>query len=466
MNLKFLTLLSFFIVYFVGNNCDIPVHCLYDQYEGMWVYQLSSNNFNNSINCSAPIEFATQYKIKLLYPNIVVDQYGNSGYWTRIYDEGVEVVIANRKFFAFSKYVINNGVAVSVCNETFPGWYHGVDGKNWGCFFGYRVTSSKTTELFETEIKNSLNEDKIWKAENHMIENINSNPTNSWTATSYENIFKDKTIKQFKRMMGSSKSFNNGEIPKFAEVKESKQYKTKIEDLPANFDWRNVNGANYVSPVRDQGACGSCYTFATTAMLEARMRILSQNSVQTILSTQKVVSCSEYSQGCDGGFEYLVSKYGEDFGLINENCFPYQSGSGQTIPCSYCQNAKLYNVTDYYYIGGYYGASTTELMMLEIYENGPITVSFEVYSDFHTYSGGVYTHKSSNDLLSDNLPWELVNHAVCAVGWGFDPVSNLPYWIVKNSWSSDWGLEGYFWILKGSDECGIESGPVAATPVF
>jgi cathepsin C len=84
-------------------------------------------------------------------------------------------------------------------------------------------------------------------------------------------------------------------------------------------DWRNVNGVNYVSPIRNQQSCGSCYTFGSMAMHEARLRIYSNNTKQTVFSTQDIVECSVYSQGCDGGFPYLVAgKYSEDFGVVEE----------------------------------------------------------------------------------------------------------------------------------------------------
>ena len=73
------------------------------------------------------------------------------------------------------------------------------------------------------------------------------------------------------------------------------------KSLPEEFDWRNVDGKNYVSPVRNQGSCGSCYAFGTLAMFEARVRILSNNTKTPVFSPQDVVSCSPYSQGCEGG---------------------------------------------------------------------------------------------------------------------------------------------------------------------
>lgn len=80
-----------------------------------------------------------------------------------------------------------------------------------------------------------------------------------------------------------------------------------FRQLPDEFDWRDVNGVNYVSPVRNQQSCGSCYAFGSMAMLEARTRILTNNSRQPVFSTQDVVSCSEYAQGCEGGFPYLIA---------------------------------------------------------------------------------------------------------------------------------------------------------------
>ena len=83
--------------------------------------------------------------------------------------------------------------------------------------------------------------------------------------------------------------------------------------LPESWDWRQVNGVNYVSDVRNQGSCGSCYAFSSMGMLEARIKILTNNTVSPVLSTQDVVSCSKLSPGCEGGFPYLVAgRYAKD----------------------------------------------------------------------------------------------------------------------------------------------------------
>ena len=77
--------------------------------------------------------------------------------------------------------------------------------------------------------------------------------------------------------------------------------------LPAAFDWRNVSGETFTSPVRNQGSCGSCYAFASMAMNEARLRVKTMNRNQTVFSTQDIVECAEYAQGCDGELSFTYS---------------------------------------------------------------------------------------------------------------------------------------------------------------
>jgi cathepsin C len=125
--------------------------------------------------------------------------------------------------------------------------------------------------------------------------------------------------------------------------------------IPQSWDWRNISGENFVSPVRDQGQCGSCYSFGSSAMLEARIRIRSKNAKQPILSPQDVLSCSNYAQGCSGGFPYLIAgKYGRDYGLLEEACYPYQGIDSACTPNPQpgC-NRQRWMTSQYYYIGGF-----------------------------------------------------------------------------------------------------------------
>jgi len=226
--------------------------------------------------------------------------------------------------------------------------------------------------------------------------------------------------------------------------------------LPVSFDWRNVSGVSFLSPIRNQASCGSCYAFASMGMNEARLRIRTLNTDQTIFSPQDIVECSEYSQGCDGGFPYLISgKYAEDFGLVEEKCNPYKGIDGT---CHTNQSCTRHYSTRYHYVGGFYGACNQELMKIELVKNGPLVVAFEVYDDFLSYQGGIYHHTFLKDEKNFKFdPFQLTNHAVLLVGYGTDQQSGQDYWIVKNSWGTSWGENGFFRIRRGNDECAIES---------
>jgi cathepsin C len=245
-------------------------------------------------------------------------------------------------------------------------------------------------------------------------------------------------------------------------TKKSESISLEASALPDEFDWRNVGGVSYVSPVRNQGSCGSCYTFGSLAMLESRLRIMSFNRNQTIFSTQDIVECSPYSQGCDGGFPYLIAgKYAEDFGVVAESCNPYTGNDGT---CHTDQTCSRQYATHYKYIGGFYGACNEDLMKIAIVRNGPIAVSFEVYPDFMTYTSGIYVHTGIKDELNFAFnPFELTNHVVAIVGYGEQ--NGVKYWIVKNSWGTNWGENGFFRIRRGTDECAIESIAVESFPL-
>eukprot|EP00698_Gefionella_okellyi_P019552 TRINITY_DN6000_c0_g2_i1.p1 TRINITY_DN6000_c0_g2~~TRINITY_DN6000_c0_g2_i1.p1 ORF type:complete len:467 (-),score=94.54 TRINITY_DN6000_c0_g2_i1:789-2048(-) len=411
---------------------------------------------SNSENCSAALDYTQNFVVNLTYPDVAVGPRGELGFWTMIYNQGFEVRIDGRKFFAFSLYSQSGDKVTSYCATTFNGWYHNDDQSNWGCYTGYKMAQDEPRVSFVSSTADLDN--KAFVNDLEFIANINAMQS-SWTAAAYPEL-NGWTMSMMQRRAGAK------QVP--LSVMASKQAPSQQESvpvptasaLPDSFDWRNKSGVNYVSPVRNQQSCGSCYAFASMGTLEARIRIRSENRLQPVLSPQDAVSCSEYSQGCDGGFPYLTAgKYGQDFGIVEESCFPY---TAVDTPCSQrCANpSKRWHTKEYQYIGGYYGACTEELMRAEIYANGPIAVSFEVYPDFHNYKSGVYRHTGA---VTFN-PFELTNHVVVIVGWGATDAGDQ-YWIVKNSWGPAWGLDGYFWIARGVDECAIESIAVAVEPI-
>jgi len=236
----------------------------------------------------------------------------------------------------------------------------------------------------------------------------------------------------------------------------------KYEGLPENWDWRNVKGVNYDVELRNQGGCGSCYAMAAISSLESRFRVATENRFKTSLSSQDVLSCSYYNQGCEGGYPFLVGKHAHDFGLVEESCAKYQ---GADIPCGAekCQNSKRYYVSDYGYVGGYYGGCNEVAMMKDIHQHGPLMIAFEAPGNLFYYTGGIFTGSkpdSEDEHVAGLNIWEKTNHAVVAVGWGVE--KGQKYWIIKNTWGKTWGEGGYFRIKRGVDECGIESMSVSA----
>jgi len=237
--------------------------------------------------------------------------------------------------------------------------------------------------------------------------------------------------------------------------------------LPKNFDWRNEEG-NIVTDVVSQGSCGSCYAIAMVDAITMRLRVLTKGQDQTLLSPQNVVSCSDYNQGCEGGYPYLVAKFAEDIGLVPDYCEVYTAeDSACRISCPDNKPLKVYHVKNYKYIGGFYGACNEASMMYDLYHYGPIVIALNAPSDLFYYNKGIYDSKDtdSDDWdITKTSRWEKTNHAVTCIGYGEE--DGHKYWIIKNSWGQNWGMDGYFKMTRGNDEVSAESMSVSAQIVL
>ncbi|KAG4929550.1 hypothetical protein JHK82_046614 [Glycine max] len=208
--------------------------------------------------------------------------------------------------------------------------------------------------------------------------------------------------------------------------------------LPDEKDWRKEG---IVSQVKDQGNCGSCWTFSTTGALEAAYAQAFGKNIS--LSEQQLVDCAGAFNnfGCNGGlpsqaFEYI--KY--NGGLDTEEAYPY---TGKDGVCKFTAKNVAVRVIDSINIT--LGAED-ELKQAVAFVR-PVSVAFEVAKDFRFYNNGVYT-----STICGSTPMD-VNHAVLAVGYGVE--DGVPYWIIKNSWGSNWGDNGYFKMELGKNMCGV-----------
>ncbi|XVE53984.1 hypothetical protein DITRI_Ditri03aG0046400 [Diplodiscus trichospermus] len=208
--------------------------------------------------------------------------------------------------------------------------------------------------------------------------------------------------------------------------------------LPESKDWRE---AGIVSPVKDQGSCGSCWTFSTTGALEAAYHQAFGKGIS--LSEQQLVDCAGAFNnfGCNGGlpsqaFEYI--KY--NGGLDTEEAYPYTAKDGQ---CKFSSENIGVQVIDSVNIT----LGSEDELKHAVALVRPVSVAFQVVTSFRFYKGGVYTSDKCGSTSMD------VNHAVLAVGYGVE--NGIPYWLIKNSWGAEWGDNGYFKMEMGKNMCGV-----------
>lgn len=293
------------------------------------------------------------------------------------------------------------------------------------------------------------------------VSHLNSRPGMTWKASTDQGDIGRLTVKEAKQLLGAKKG---GKIlPRIT-------HKNADIKVPDSFDSRtNWPQCATMRQIRDQSACGSCWAFGAVEAISDRYCIF--NKVNLSLSALDMLSCCDScGDGCNGGYPSSAWAYWVSNGLVPESCAPYPFPScdhhipNSKNPCpsdeyntpscpSGCNDTENWS-TSLHYGQTSYSVSGEDDIKSEIYQNGPVEVAFDVYSDFLTYKSGVYQH-TSGDYLG--------GHAVKMLGWGV-ATDGTPYWIVANSWNAHWGNQGYFWILRGQDECGIEDEADAGIP--
>eukprot|EP00931_Biecheleriopsis_adriatica_P044976 TRINITY_DN25778_c0_g1_i1.p1 TRINITY_DN25778_c0_g1~~TRINITY_DN25778_c0_g1_i1.p1 ORF type:complete len:480 (-),score=102.26 TRINITY_DN25778_c0_g1_i1:54-1457(-) len=242
---------------------------------------------------------------------------------------------------------------------------------------------------------------------------------------------------------------------------------------PADIDWRETKA---VSPVKNQGVCGACWAFVTAEEIES-MFVLWQNGggsgASEVFSVQQLISCAPQADGCGGGNPINGYNYVSDSksGLVQEEFWPYEGG---LLPSQNCQeqwctkpcNRNLSDTITYEHIigpraavlGGLWAtplcspgsecsSQNLENMRRVLVELGPIgvAVNSRVWYD---YKRGVLSEDAC-----EGSAWGDLDHAAQLTG--YNTSADMPYWIVRNQWTTNWGMNGYIWLEYGKNTCGI-----------
>jgi len=205
---------------------------------------------------------------------------------------------------------------------------------------------------------------------------------------------------------------------------------------PTNYDW---NSCGVVTPVYNQGQCGSCWAFSATETIESYYAL--GGGSLTELSPEQIVDCDTggEDQGCNGGFPSGAYQYVEQAGGMDPlSDYPYTAGEGESGSCQFNAGEVVAKVTGYTSVSGESGL----YQQTSSSSGGPVSVCVDA-SSWQDYSGGVLTSCGTD-----------VDHCVQLTGYSNYGQSGS-YWLVRNSWGEDWGESGYIWVQIGEDLCAI-----------
>jgi len=211
---------------------------------------------------------------------------------------------------------------------------------------------------------------------------------------------------------------------------------------PASFDWR-TSSQNILTPVYNQEQCGSCWAFSATESIESQWA-LAGNQLAS-LSVQQIVDCDTTSDGCEGGwtqnaYNSVIQEGGQD----SWQSYPYTAQDGTCQFDSSNVAAKISSYENVY-------PNNEPQMASWLAQYGPVSICVDA-SSWNDYGGGV---------MSASQCGNSIDHCVLAVG--YDTTANPPYWIVRNSWGTDWGVQsGFIYLQFGQNTCDLAYEPTSA----
>lgn len=316
-------------------------------------------------------------------------------------------------------------------------------------------------EKFQEELLSDKKpSNKITHRQAEIAKKVNRLKT-TWTATEYK--------RDYTPLLGAILDGLEG-LPE-------KEFKQINANLPDEFDLREAfPKCESLREVRDQANCGSCWAFGAVEAMSDRICIKSGQTDQRRVSAQNLLACC-YSCGfgCDGGYPAYAWSYWKNTGIVTGGlygdkefcqsyflppCDHHVEGSHGECPdtvdtpsCTKtCENGNSYSA-ELTKGASAYSVSGEANIRQELYENGSVEASFTVYEDFLTYKSGVYQHVTGSALGG---------HAIKILGWGVE--NGTKFWLCANSWNDEWGDGGFFKILRGNNECGIERSVNAGVP--
>lgn len=295
----------------------------------------------------------------------------------------------------------------------------------------FKVTYGKNyANKVEETIRRAIWEKHVLVIEEHNHAYVNGETTFWMGPNEYMDMHHDEFVKTMNTYPGRSDHGNHLVYQGVADV----------TDLPATVDWREKG---FVTEVKNQGQCGSCWAFSTTGSLEGQWFNKTKSLVS--LSEQNLVDCAgkQGNKGCEGGLMDQAFTYIKDNGGIDtEASYPY---TGQDGTCTFKAANIGANLTGFVDVK----SKDEGALQAAVAEIGPIAIAIDAnHMAFQLYAGGVYHNWFCSETNLD--------HGVLAVGYGVD--AGKDYWLVKNSWGATWGLKGYIMMSRNRrNNCGVAS---------
>ncbi|CAF3842821.1 unnamed protein product [Rotaria sordida] len=368
-----------------------------------------SEHYRRSNYCRAEAQYAFQRQLKMV--PILLQKYYKPDGW-------LSFLTAQLLYIDFTKHDFSHAIAISSTLSSLE--------ESWTLF--KRIYNKQYNSIDDEQARRSIWEKNVEMIQRHNLEA----DLGIHTYTMKVNQFADLTFEEFVKKMNTLK-IND-------QKRENKKFSIPSNIvLPSSVDWRTKG---YVTPVKNQGHCSSCWAFSTTGSLEGQHAKISRNLVS--LSEQQLVDCStKYgNDGCEGGlidpsFQYIKDNNGID----SEDSYPYEAKDSN---CRFNIKNVVTNVTDFVDI-----KSQSEIdLKYALATIGPIAVAIDANHDsFRFYSSGVYSEATCSTTLLD--------FSLLSVGYDTTK-DNLDYYILKNQWTAEWGNQGYVWMSRHkNNQCGI-----------